>query len=248
VSGLGHFIEREGVPTAGISLVREHTESARPPRALSVPFDFGHPFGAPGDSALQHRVLWALLELFERDRGPVLEIFPDDGVAESSRRAAVAWSCPLPVPEGQTDVDIADNLPLVLAAQTELRVLLPWYEQAVGERQRTTVGASGIEISSLVPFVAEFLTDTFPASPNEFLSLPLALKAAVEDLKQVYLEAVSARPDASDANHSQLNDWFWRETRAAELLSAVAAAVQGTEDQTLDIVARMLIVPAAHSD
>ena len=132
--------------------------------------------------------------------------------------------------------------------QAELQSLLPWYEHAVGERQRTTVGASGIDIPNLVSFVAKFLTTPLPSSPNETLSLPLALKAAAEDLKQVYLEAVSARPDAVTANHSQLNDWFWRETRAAELLRAVAKAARGTGDQTMDIVAGMLLVPAAHNE
>ncbi len=248
MSGLGHFIEREGVPTAGISLVREHTESVRPPRALSVPFDFGHPFGAPGDADLQHRVLLALLQLFERNRGPVLEIFPDDGGGEFAQGHAIPWSCPLPLPEDQLDDDSDQNRSLELAVQAELRALLPWYEHAAAERQRTTVGASGIEIQSLVPFIADFLTAPLPNSPNEALSLPLALKAAVEDLKQVYLEAVSARPDALVANHTQLNDWFWRETRAAELLRAVADAAHGTGDQTLDIVAGMLLVPSAHSE
>jgi hypothetical protein len=213
-----------------------------------VPFDFGHPFGAPGDSALQHRVLLALLQLFERDRGPVLEIFPHDGGVESAHGGAIPWSCPLPLPEDPPDGDSGQNRSFEVAVQAELRALLPWYEHAVAERQRTTVGASGIEIQSLVPFIADFLTAPLPDSPNEALSLPLALKAAVEDLKQVYLEAVSARPDASAANHLQLNDWFWRETRAAELLRAVAKAAHGTGDQTLDIVAGMLLVPAAYGE
>lgn len=248
MSGLGHFIEREGVPTAGISLVREHTESARPPRALSVPFDFGHPFGAPGDAELQHQVLLALLHLFESRRGPVLELFPDQGEGASAHGQATPWSCPLPLPDDQRGGDSEQAGSLELAVQAELRALLPWYEHAAAERQRTTVGASGIEIPSLVSFIAEFLAPPLPDSPNEALSLPLALKAAVEDLKQVYLEAVSARPAASATNHRQLNDWFWRETRAAELLRAVAKAAHGTGDQTLDIVAGMLLVPAAQSE
>jgi hypothetical protein len=150
--------------------------------------------------------------------------------------------------DGQREAGADHDLSLELAVQAELRALLPWYEHAVAERQRTTVGASGIEIPLLVAFIAGFLITPLPSSPTEALSLPLALKAAVEDLKQVYLEAVSAQPDASATNHRQLNDWFWRETRAAELLRAVAKAAQGTGDQSLDIVVGMLIVPAAHSD
>jgi hypothetical protein len=41
VGALGHFLEREGIPTTGISLVREHTEKIRPPRALWVTFELG---------------------------------------------------------------------------------------------------------------------------------------------------------------------------------------------------------------
>lgn len=248
MSGLGHFIERAGVPTAGISLVLEHTQSAQPPRALSVPFDFGHPFGAPGDAGLQHRVLLALLQLFERETGPVLELFPADDCGQSAHDHVTPWSCPLPSSDGQSPDEAGEVGSLELAAQAELRALLPWYEHAAAERRRTTVGASGIEIPSLVPFIAEFLQPPLPSSPNEALSVPLALKAAAEDLKQVYLEAVSARPNASAANHTQLNDWFWRETRAAELLRAAAKAARGTGDQALDIVAGMLIIPVAHKD
>jgi hypothetical protein len=248
VSGLGHFIEREGVPTAGISLVREHTESVRPPRALSVPFDFGHPFGAPGDSALQQRVLLALLRLFERDQGPVHEIFPDEIGPDAAHGVATPWSCPLPLTETRTDNDPGGDRYLEFVVQDELRALLPWYEHAAAERRRTTVGASGIQIPLLVPFIAGFMNTPFPDNPNEALSLPLALKAAVEDLKQVYLEAVSARPDASATNNRQLNDWFWRETRAAELLRTVAKSAQESNDKMLCVVAGMLIVPAAYSE
>jgi hypothetical protein len=245
VSGLGHYIEREGVPTAGISLVREHTESARPPRALYVPFDFGLPFGAPHDADLQHRVLFALLKLFERDRGPVLEILVDDGEEDRIQSGAGVWSCPLPAPTGAGGSESVGVQALEKAVQAELLAVLPWYEHAAAERGRTTVGASGLDISSLVPFIAAFQS-TPPPNPSNHLPLPLVLKAAVEDLKQVYLEAASARPEAREINHRQLNDWFWRETRAAEMLRDVARAAQSSGDKNLDIVARMLLVPAAY--
>lgn len=246
MSGLGHFIEQEGLPTAGISLVREHTEMARPPRALFVPFDFGLPFGAPNDPDLQHRVIFALLRLFERDRGPVLEIFPDELEEERDHAGAGNWSCPLPVPIQSVTNDTDFDQTLESATQAELLAILPWYEHAVAERGRTTVGASGLELPSLVPFIAAFQSGT-PPNPNNNLPLALVLKAAVEDLKQVYLEAASSRPDAATANHRQLNDWFWRDTHAAELLRAVAKAARGKGDGTLDAVAGMLLVPATQN-
>jgi hypothetical protein len=68
-------IEREGIATVSISLLREVTEAIKPPRALFVPFPMGCPLGAPHDAALQHRVISAALSLLERSDVPVLEEF-----------------------------------------------------------------------------------------------------------------------------------------------------------------------------
>ena len=71
-------IEEAGVATTSISMVREHTKQVKPPRALFVPYPFGHPLGKPNDPELQLRVIRAALTLLERPGGPVLEDFPDD--------------------------------------------------------------------------------------------------------------------------------------------------------------------------
>ena len=68
-------IERAGVATVSISLVKEFTRAVRPPRALWVPFPFGRPFGAPDAPAVQRRVMLAALQLLARPAGPVLEDF-----------------------------------------------------------------------------------------------------------------------------------------------------------------------------
>jgi hypothetical protein len=68
-------IERAGVPTVSISLLREITEVNKPPRALFVPFQMGYPLGAPNDPGLQHMVIAAALALVERNDVPVLEEF-----------------------------------------------------------------------------------------------------------------------------------------------------------------------------
>ena len=73
---LAAALEARGIVTACIALVRSVAERVRPPRALAVPFPFGRPLGAPGDSALQRRVLLALLSLLEaRGPGPELRDF-----------------------------------------------------------------------------------------------------------------------------------------------------------------------------
>lgn len=66
-------LERRGIATVCIALVRETAERVRPPRALAVPFDFGVPLGRDGDAALQTRVMMQALALLPLDgRGPVL--------------------------------------------------------------------------------------------------------------------------------------------------------------------------------
>ena len=75
---LARALEAQGIATTSISMVREHTEKVKPPRALCVPFAFGRALGRPNDPELQHRVLNAALALLAEPAGPVLHDFPDD--------------------------------------------------------------------------------------------------------------------------------------------------------------------------
>jgi hypothetical protein len=74
-------IERQGIPTASITLLPEVTRAVRPPRALSVPFPLGYPLGAPEDPPLQLKLLRALLALVSEVEVPVLHAL---GPAEDS--------------------------------------------------------------------------------------------------------------------------------------------------------------------
>jgi hypothetical protein len=58
-------LERRGIATVGIQLLREVAEKVRPPRGLFVPFKHGYPLGVPNDAARQHEVIEAALRLFE---------------------------------------------------------------------------------------------------------------------------------------------------------------------------------------
>ncbi len=66
VSLIAAKLERQGIATVVIQLLRFVAEKVRPPRALFVPFRHGYPLDTPGDPAGQHRVLDAALRLFER--------------------------------------------------------------------------------------------------------------------------------------------------------------------------------------
>lgn len=65
-------LERRGIATVAVQLLREIAEAVRPPRALLVPYPFGYPLGAPNDPALQRRVMEAALDLLEEDAEPPL--------------------------------------------------------------------------------------------------------------------------------------------------------------------------------
>ncbi len=58
-------LERQGISTVVIQLLRVVTEKVRPPRALWVPFRHGYPLDSPDDPEKQHAVLAAALNLFE---------------------------------------------------------------------------------------------------------------------------------------------------------------------------------------
>ena len=51
-------IEQAGIPTIGISIVRQYTEQVRPPRSVYLHWPFGHPLGEPGNVRQQRAVLF----------------------------------------------------------------------------------------------------------------------------------------------------------------------------------------------
>lgn len=63
-------LERQGIATVAIQLLREVALRVRPPRALFVPFRHGHPLGEPHRPAGQRAVLEAALRMLE---DPTLE-------------------------------------------------------------------------------------------------------------------------------------------------------------------------------
>lgn len=78
VSLVAAEIERRGISTVVIQLLREAALQVRPPRALFVPFRHGYPLDTPGDPERQHAVIDAALRLFEEPvsgEPPVLRDF-----------------------------------------------------------------------------------------------------------------------------------------------------------------------------
>jgi len=80
-------LERNGISTVALVLLREVAERVRPPRALALPFRHGYPLDAPLDPARQHAVLEAALRLLEAPaaHGPLLVDY--DPAASRGERA-----------------------------------------------------------------------------------------------------------------------------------------------------------------
>jgi hypothetical protein len=58
-------LERQGIATVTIQLLRSVAEKVRPPRALAVPFRHGFPLDKPNDAERQHAVIEAALRMLE---------------------------------------------------------------------------------------------------------------------------------------------------------------------------------------
>jgi hypothetical protein len=72
-------LERQGIATVAIQLLRMAAERVRPPRALFVPFRHGYPLAAAGEPERQRAVIEAALELLEDTElvPPVLRDFQE---------------------------------------------------------------------------------------------------------------------------------------------------------------------------
>lgn len=224
--------------TTQISLIRDHTERIRPPRALWVPFELGRPIGAPGDRSFQTRVVRAALGLLERPTGPVLEDFPDDEPAGVAPQVPLA--CPVSFAGNVADIGAADGL--LDAFQAEVAGLHPWYAEAVRRRQRTTADTTGLAPEAVAAFVAAFARGDEPDSPRADVSRGAALKMASEDLKAYYGESVTAQPGrATDA--ISLEEWFWGETVAARVLNEVRKQCLGRDGPEYAVLGNLVLIP-----
>jgi hypothetical protein len=70
VSLVAAEIERRGISTVTLALLRRVVERVRPPRALALPFRHGFPLERPNDALAQRRVIEAGLALLARPGPP----------------------------------------------------------------------------------------------------------------------------------------------------------------------------------
>jgi len=63
-------VEAARISTVSITLIEDITRKVRPPRALAVPYGFGHPLGEPNNPELQHAIIAEALALL-KDKTPL---------------------------------------------------------------------------------------------------------------------------------------------------------------------------------
>jgi hypothetical protein len=219
---LARALEVVGIATTSISLVREHTEKVKPPRALWVPFPFGHAFGRAGDAALQHRVLGAALELLSAPAGPVLVDFPDDAEPGDQPPAPVQASAITPAAQVPDDV--------AMETTQMRRYHERWLETSGG---RTAFGLAGIPATrfrGVVRFLEQFAGNAdadMTERPGD-MPLPNFIRYCADDLKTLYYEGHLAMKPA--AGGEEIARWFCGETAAGQLLRRVRNRLDASDD------------------
>jgi hypothetical protein len=121
--------------------------------------------------------------------------------------------------------------------------LKPWYDLAVQKRNRTTVGVSGLDFDIIPDFICSFFHDDLPENPNKNLALHYTLNLAVDDLKAYYYESMSAQPGQDVLPPHALDDWFWNETMAGDMLFDLRSVCKKSEDPFIKMVGNALLVP-----
>jgi hypothetical protein len=241
VGALSHYLERAGIATTQISLVRQHSEKINPPRALYCPFELGRPFGAPNEPEFQKRVLMEVLKLLERTDGPILDDFPDGppGPASSSEEDTEGWTCPVNFGDGVKDVSVEDD-PLAALTQ-EIDYMRSWYDLFVEKNKKTTLGISEIDFDVCVKYVVDFIDDKDTTPPRTDIPRHQMLKLALDDIKTYYFEAGLARP--GHATDKTLADWYYGETTAGTVLLKVNEACANSGDEVLIGMSDRRIIP-----
>jgi hypothetical protein len=219
---LARSLESAGIATVVISLVREHTETVKPPRALWVPFPFGHAFGKPNDPQIQNRVLSTALGLLTEPIGPVLRDFPDDVSTDHQPSAPVQASAVAP------NANIPDD-PAMEATQMRL-----YHEQWRGRNGgRTAFGLTGIPATrfrGVVRFLQQFADGVDVDMPERtpVVDLPNFIRLCADDLKAMYYEArLAMKPEMQGEDVAR---WFWGETAAGQLLRRVRDRLDASEN------------------
>lgn len=205
MSALAHVLEAEGLTTICLSLVREHVERTKTPRALHCQFPLGRPLGKPGDPAYQRRVLDAAFALLDETSGPVLVDFPD----EINDEAAQPLACKIPP-------RMDDEAPEAVA---EARALRPAYDRSTAGTGHTNVGRLA-DASGIPALIESFIKITDGTEWTEAGIPDNNLMEASKDIMSYYEEAAVALEGHVPAARAA-ESWFFTQTASGQLLKDV---------------------------
>lgn len=235
---VGHYLEEEGIATTLISLVREHSDAMRPPRALWVPFMLGRPFGVPDDAAFQTRVLRAALALLEAEQSPATADFAEQapGSGEVEEGAACPVNFSRPIPAADTYEALATSL------QEEIAQLRPWHDLAHARHGRSTVGVSGMMPEEAAAFVVAQLQAPLPQGDDAPV-YARHLKLACDDLRAYYEEAGGAQPGT--LTPAALERWYYLDTVAGDVLHRLRERCARSDASALQHLGKLVLIPRA---
>ena len=227
MSVLGRVLEEKGLTTTGIVLIEEHAQKVKPPRMLSVPFNFGNTLGKPNNPELQHDVLKDAFALLNEPVGPVLKRYQTNLEPEMIIQGSQASSS-----VSRTDMDPID----------EIKILGPEYEKWLADNNgRTGVGLSTVpwtDFGNIIVFLKRYIDDEssdIAERPDDF-SIPHFVRYCVDDLKTFYFEAKMG--DKPDSEINELHTWFWSETALAEFLNRLAKKMRSSENKETKAISR----------
>jgi len=209
-----------GIATVQISLIWPVTEKIRPPRALWVPFPFGRPLGPPNRPDVQLDVLRQTLGLVNQLTAPALVDYPDD--VEDDFALEEVWSCPVSFPNVEPTNELES---LIAQLRTEAQLLMPWFDEGLRARGRTTVGTSGKDADSIpemLGIMAAFALDAgMTVSEGYAHPMPQLLRYISADVRAFYTEAAISKPGAGFPSPEELEEWFFLQTVAGDVFYQV---------------------------
>lgn len=243
MGALANYIERAGVATTSISLIREQSEAVRPPRALWVPFALGRPLGAADDPEFQTAVLRSAFAMLETATEPTIEDYPVEAPTEAGPEQ---WACPVSYP-------VVDDGTFTQRLTAEVARLAPWSAETRRERGRTLFGVTGAapdqvdHVARALGAIADSgdLTSAPESDVQWRFDMPVLVRHMADDLRVFYHEAVAAQPGPGAPNHDALTAWIFAGTALGDTLQAIADLL--TEDGSpLAQLVRGLLIPEGH--
>ena len=248
MGALANYIERAGVATVSISLIREQSEAVNTPRALWVPFALGRPLGSADDPDFQKDVMRAAFEMLATATEPTIVDYAIEAPEEAEPEH---WACPVSFP-------VATDESFTARLQAEVTRLTPWSVETRTTRGRTLFGASGATpdqveaVARALGKIADLGNVIDP--PDEGIdwkfSMPLLVRHLADDLRTFYHEAIASQPGPGAPNHEALTAWIFGEhgsaqTALGETLLEIAEHLT-QDNRPASLLVRGWMIPEGH--